>query len=214
LINIPNLGIILPRMGTTTQTVNLSNALFSKVQQRVLGLIFAHPDRSFYTSEIIRTVDSGTGAVERELSRLLRSGLVSVERIGNQKHYRANQHSPIFEELHGLILKTLALKVPLRQALEPYADKIKAAFVFGSVAKGTDNAQSDIDLMVIEDGLNYSELYTALQNVEDRVRRKINPVFLTMNEWRRRSSQEGSFVKKLGAQPKLFVLGSKRDLHA
>jgi predicted nucleotidyltransferase len=201
-------------MGTTTQTVNLSNALFSKVQQRVLGLIFAHPDRSFYTSEIIRTVDSGTGAVERELSRLLRSGLVSVERIGNQKHYRANQHSPIFEELHGLILKTLALKVPLRQALEPYADKIKAAFVFGSVAKGTDNAQSDIDLMVIEDGLNYSELYTALQNVEDRVRRKINPVFLTMNEWRRRSSQEGSFVKKLGAQPKLFVLGSKRDLHA
>jgi len=214
LIKIPNLGIILPRMGTTTQTVNLSNALFSKVQQRVLGLIFAHPDRSFYTSEIIRTVDSGTGAVERELSRLLRSGLVSVERIGNQKHYRANQHSPIFEELHGLILKTVALKVPLRQALEPYADKIKAAFVFGSVAKGTDNAQSDIDLMVIEDGLNYSELYTALQNVEDRVRRKINPVFLTMNEWRRRSSQEGSFVKKLGAQPKLFVLGSKRDLHA
>src|SRR5260370_730672 len=103
---IPNFGIIVPKMGTNGPAINLSSALFSKVQQRVLGLIFAHPDRSFYTSEIIRIVDSGTGAVERELSRLQRSGLVSVERIGNQKHYRANQEAPIFEELHGLVLKT------------------------------------------------------------------------------------------------------------
>lgn len=201
-------------MGMNTPTVSLSNALFSKVQQRVLGLIFAYPDRSFYTSEIIRTIDSGTGAVERELSRLQQSGLVSVERIGNQKHYRANPHSPIFAELQGLVLKTVALKVPLKQALDPHADKIKAAFVFGSVAKGTDNAASDIDLLVVGDGLDYSELYTALQDAEDRVGRKINPVFLTTNEWRRRSSQDGSFVKKLGAHPKLFVLGTKRDLAA
>jgi predicted nucleotidyltransferase len=199
-------------MGRFASTVNLSSALFSKVQQRVLGLIFAHPDRSFYTSEIIKTVDSGTGAVERELSRLQRSGLVSVERIGNQKHYRANRHSPIFEELHGLVLKTVALKEPLKTALEPHAHTIKAAFVFGSVAKGTDHAGSDIDLMVIGDRLNYSELYTALQNAEDRVRRKINPIFLSVDEWRRRSSEDGSFAGKLGSRPKLFLLGSKRDL--
>src|SRR5215472_11857453 len=115
------------------EEISLSNALFSKVQQRVLALIFGHSDRSFYTSEIVRSVDSGSGAVERELSRLQRSGLVSAERIGNQKHYRANRHSPIFEELHRLILKTVALKVPLTQALEPYTDRIKAAFIFGSV---------------------------------------------------------------------------------
>jgi predicted nucleotidyltransferase len=201
-------------MGTSIQAINLSSALFSKVQQRVLGLIFAHPDRSFYTSEIIRAVDSGTGAVARELLRLQRSGLVSVERIGNQKHYRANQDAPIFEELHGLILKTVALKDPLKTALEPWADKIETAFVYGSVAKGTDNAQSDIDLMVIGESLNYSDLYTALQDVEDRVRRKINPMFLTMDEWRRRSSRDGSFAQKLGANPKLFILGSQRDLTA
>ena len=103
-------------MGTSnTEAVSPSNALFSKVQQRVLGLIFAHPERSFYTSEIIRTVGSGTGAVERELSRLQRSGLVSVERIGNQKHYRANPHSPIFDELQGLVLKTVALSELLKE---------------------------------------------------------------------------------------------------
>ncbi len=190
----------------------LSNALFSKVQQRVLGLIFAHPDRSFYTSEIIKRVNSGTGAVERELSRLQRSGLVSVERIGNQKHYRANQRSPVFDELHGLVLKTVALQEPLKSALEPWADAIKSAFVYGSVAKGTDNATSDIDLMVIGDDLNYSDLYGALQDAEDRVKRKINPMFVTVGEWRRRSAAEGSFINKLRSQPKLFVLGSKRDL--
>ncbi len=199
-------------MGTATEAISPSNALFSKVQQRVLGLIFAHPERSFYTSEIIRTVASGTGAVERELSRLQRSGLVSVERIGNQKHYRANRHSPIFEELQGLVLKTVALSELLKNALEPFANKIKTAFVYGSVAKATDTAQSDIDVMVIGDDLNYSDLYTAFQHAEDRVLRKINPAFLTSEEWQQRSSQAGSFARKLAVGPKMFILGTKRDL--
>jgi predicted nucleotidyltransferase len=137
-------------MGTiSTDAISLSNALFSKVQQRVLALIFGQPERSFYTSEIKRNVNSRTGAVERELSRLQRSGLVSIERIGNQKHYRANSQSPIFAELHSLVIKTVALTEPLRKSLEPYSDKIKAAFVYGSVAKGMDTARSDIDLLVI-----------------------------------------------------------------
>jgi predicted nucleotidyltransferase len=201
-------------MGTNLETINLSNALFSKVQQRVLGLIFASPDRSFYTSEIIRTVASGTGAVERELSRLRRSGLVSVERIGNQRHYRANRHSPIFEELQGLVLKTVALSEFLKKALEPFASEIKIAFIFGSVAKGTDTAQSDIDVMVIGDDLNYSDLYTAFRHAEDRLLRKINPAFLTSQEWRQRSSQAGSFARKLALGPKTFILGTQRDLRA
>src|SRR6201985_2925922 len=103
------------------EVVSMSNALFSKVQQRVLALIFAHPERSFYTSEIVRRIHSGTGAVERELSRLERSGLVSVERIGNQKHFRANRESPVFAELRSLVLKTVGLTEPLRKALQPYS---------------------------------------------------------------------------------------------
>src|SRR5258706_1898028 len=123
-------------------TVSLSNALFSKVQQRVLALIFGQPERSFYASEIIRHVRSGTGAVERELTRLKSSGLVSVERIGNQKHYRANPQSPTFAELKSLVRKTVALAEPLKESLEPLSDGIDAAFVYGSVAKGTDTARS------------------------------------------------------------------------
>src|SRR5262245_16735943 len=136
-------------MGTISSPVSLSNALFSKVQQRVLALIFGHPERSFYTSEIVRHVRSGVGAVERELSKLERSGLVSVERIGNQKHYRADPEAPIFEELRGLVEKTVGLTGPFRRSFEPYAHAIKTAFIYGSVAKQTDTAHSDIDLMVI-----------------------------------------------------------------
>jgi predicted nucleotidyltransferase len=194
------------------EAVSIANALFSKVQQRVLALIFGHSERSFYTSEIVRSVHSGTGAVERELSRLQRSGLVSVERIGNQKHYRANHRSPVFEELQSLVLKTVALTEPVRKSLEPYSDTIKTAFVYGSVAKGVDTAQSDIDLTVIGDELDYAELYTALQNAESILRRKISPIFLSPEDWRRKASQKGSFVSTISALPKLFIFGSEEDI--
>ncbi len=194
--------------------VSISNALFSKVQQRVLALIFGHPERSFYTSEIVRRVHSGTGAVERELSRLQRSGLVSVERIGNQKHFRANRESPVFAELQGLVIKTVALTEPLRKALQPYSNNIKAAFVFGSVAKGSDTARSDIDLMVIGDDLTYSDLYSALQNAESLLQRQVSPLFLSVRDWRRKASQQDSFASKIKAQPKLFIVGSEKDIEA
>jgi predicted nucleotidyltransferase len=192
--------------------VNLSTALFSGVQQRVLALIFGHPDRSFYTSEIIRSVHSGTGAVERELSRLEQSGLVLVERIGNQKHFRANRASPIFEELQSIVLKTAGMAEPLRQSLAPYSDRIKFAFVYGSIAKGTDTARSDIDLMVIGDNLNYSDLYAALQNAENILGRLVNPNFLTPPDWLRKVANEDSVIAKINSQPKLFIIGTETEL--
>jgi predicted nucleotidyltransferase len=157
-------------------------------------------------SGLYRMSDDERAAVNQGLAEADQGKFISDDVIAKE--------APIFAEQHGLVLKTVALKEPLKTALEPYADKIKAAFVYGSVAKETDNARSDIDIMVIGDGLNYSDLYTALQDVEDRVRRKINPMFLSLDEWRRRSAKDGSFTKKLGAHPKLFILGSERDLHA
>ena len=197
----------------TVDAISISNALFSKVQQRVLALVFGQPERSFYMSQIVRSVHSGTGAVERELSRLQRSGLVSVERVGNQKHYRANQRSPVFAELHSLVIKTVALTEPLRKSLEPFSDKIKTAFVYGSVAKGADTVQSDIDLMVIGDELSYSELYAAIQDAESELCRKVSPMFLSVKDWRRKASEKGSFVSKVNGLPKIFVLGSEEDLN-
>src|SRR5215813_1741157 len=149
------MGSIIPNMGIMLHQLNISDALFSSTRQRVLGLLFGNPERSFYTSEIVKRARSGTGAVERELSRLLRSGLVSVSKVGNQKHYRADPESPVYEELRGLVLKTFGLTEPLREALAPYAEKIDAAFVYGSVAKRTDTARSDIDVKENGDDLSY-----------------------------------------------------------
>ena len=200
-------------MGTTIET-SLSSALFSNVQKRVLGLIFGQPERSFYTSEIMRNVRSGTGAVERELTRLKDSGLVSVQRIGNQKHYRANPDSPIFEELKSLVMKTVALTEPIRESLEPIAKTIDTAFIYGSFAKGTDTAASDIDLMVIGDNLDYAGLYSAALDAETKLGRKVSPNLLSRKDWIKKANDPGSFVSKVQKLPKIFVIGSEKNLQA
>jgi hypothetical protein len=125
-------------MGRTAKpprAASLADALFSTVQQRVLGLLFGHPERSFYASELIQLVGAGSGAVQREIARLEQSGLVTMHRSGAQKHYRANPKSPLFRELRSIARKTVGLAEPLRAALEPLKAQIAASFVYGSVAK-------------------------------------------------------------------------------
>jgi predicted nucleotidyltransferase len=190
----------------------IADALFSRARQRVLAILFGRPDRDFQGAELIRLAGSGTGATHRELTRLAASGLVSVTRIGNQKRYRANRDSPIFGELHGLMLKTVGLAGPLREALAPFAGRIRAAFVYGSVAKATDTAKSDIDLMVLTDQLAYADIYKALQAAEAVLRRPVNPNLMSPRDWKRKRAQDGSFAAKIARQPKIFVLGSDSDL--
>jgi predicted nucleotidyltransferase len=193
-------------------TTSLPDALFSRVQQRVLALLFGQPNRSFYASELIRLANSGTGAVLRELDRLVESGLVSVKRVGNQKHYQANARSPIFRELNRIVLKTVGLVIPLRQALATKRSKITAAFIYGSIAKGRDTANSDIDLMVISDKLAYPDLYAALQRAEATLNRTINPNVLRLEDWKRKVADKNPFVSRIIAQPKIFVIGSEDEL--
>lgn len=217
--NVPVLGMIVPKMGKRTTAMNppitptgLADALFTPVQQRVLGLLFGQPERVYQSSELIRLADSGTGAVHRLLTRLAEAGLVTAERVGNQKHYRTNPDSPVFAELRGLIGKTTGLAMPLRVALDPLAAKINVAFVYGSIAKGTDHAASDIDLMVIAQKLDYADLYTALQGAEAALARPINPSLMAPGEWRRKLAQRGSFAARVAAQPRIFVIGSDDGL--
>ena len=207
------MGSILPDMGITLETATgLAQALFSKVEQRVLGLLFGQPDRSFQGAELIRLARSGDGAVHRVLTRLAKSGLVTVTPIGNQKHYRANPKSPIFHELHGIIVKTVGLAAPLQAALAPFARTIEAAFVFGSMAKGTDSAKSDIDLMLIADELTYSDLFSALQSAEATLGRPVNPTIYSREELRTRRAGEDPFLQRVLSQPKVWLIGSEHAL--
>lgn len=198
-------------MGTKSPS-GVADALFSPVQQRLLALLFAQPQRRFQSAEVIRLAGSGTGAVHRQLQRLTDAGLLSVTRVGNQKHYQANRDSPVFEELHGLVIKTVGLVEPIRKALAPLAVRIRAAFVYGSVAKGTEHAASDVDLMVLSASLHHADLYEGLQRAERELGRVINPTLLTLDEWRAKRARRGSFAARVAAAPRLFVIGCADDI--
>lgn len=195
-------------------TTSLSNALFSGTQQRVLRCLFGQPGRSFTVSELIHATRAGSGAVQREIARLAGSGLLTMQQVGNQKHYRANPDCPIHDELAAIVRKTFGLAVPLQAALAPLAGRIDLAFIYGSVAQDRDTATSDIDLMLVSDSLTYSEAMTTLHPVAEELGRAINPTIHDRSEWRRRIATGNSFVARVMAQPKTWLIGSDSALRA
>jgi predicted nucleotidyltransferase len=206
-IKIPKLGIKKHKQNIAPITSGVADALFTKVQQRVLAVLFGNHARSFYSNELIALAGSGSGAVQRELAQLVAADLVTVKRVGNQKHYQANAFAPVFEELRGLVLKTAGLIDVLRSALAPLAAQIDQAFVYGSIAKGKDTATSDVDLMVITEKISYADLFTALEPGTNRLQRPVNPTLYSRVEFDRRIRDGNAFVKRVMAQPKLWVIG-------
>jgi predicted nucleotidyltransferase len=210
-INMPNMGMKAKVIPIPPRT-SLADALFSTTQQRVLAYLFGQPERSFFATELIGLAGGGSGAVQRELARLEQSGLVTVTRMGTQKHYQANPKSPIFAELCAIARKTVGLAEPLREALAPLAKRIKVAFVFGSVAKRTDTAASDIDVLVLSDSVDYVDVFAALQSAEAKLGRTVNPTVYKPADWRKQHKNGNAFVVKVAAQPKLFLIGTEDDL--
>ena len=189
-----------------------ADALFTKTQQRVLGLLYGNPSRSFYSNEIVRLSGVGIGTVHRELARLHASGLVTAGLIGNQKHYQANRAAAVFDELRGLALKTFGVADVLRSALEPLASRIRAAFVHGPVAAGKDSAGQKVDLMVLSDYLAYGELIAALAPAERALGRGVNPAIYGRVEFMRRASQEGGYPGRALEGPRILLIGSDVDI--
>jgi len=224
-LHLPYLGIILPFMGTNPRhriseaaalyaSTNLADALFTATQQRVLACLFGEPGRTWSISELIQTTGAGSGAVQREVARLSGSGLLLMEQIGNQKRYRANPDAPIHDELAAIVRKTFGLAAPLREALAPLEDRLDMAFVYGSVAKGSDTARSDIDLMLVTDDLTYPDVMAALHPLMERLGREINPTLYTRADLRKRIAAGNSFVTRVLAQPRLWLIGGEHDLAA
>lgn len=196
-------------MGTIAAPISPADALFPEVLQRVLGLVMQEPDRAFQSAELIRRVEAGTGAVHRLLKRLVAGSLLEVEWIGSQKFYRANRSHPVFEDLRGLVLKTVGLAEPLKAALSPVESEIDAAFVFGSVARGEETAESDVDLMILSDTVSYSDLYEILPEAEAKIGRSVEPHLQTLPEWRKKLRDGHFFTLDVSREPKIFVVGSE-----
>lgn len=186
---------------------SLADALFPKVRQRVLAVLFAKPDQSFYANEIISIAQSGTGAVQRELADLSEAGLITVTKVGNQKHFQANTKSPVYAELRGLVLKSVGLADVLRRALDPLADHIEIAFIYGSLANQTDKTQSDVDVLLVSATLSYSEVFAGLEIASQQLKRNINPTLYTPDEFAQRLDQDQAFITRVMQQPKIWLIG-------
>ena len=187
---------------------SLADALFTSTQQRVLALLFGQPNRSFFVTELVALADSGSGAVQRELARLAQSGLVTVTKVGNQKHYQANNDSPLFKELCSIINKTVGLQEPVRAALDSLADKISLALIYGSIAKQSDTAASDVDLLLVSNQLTLEEIYSTLAPVEKLLDRSVNPTLYTQKEFDQRRKTKNTFVSRVLNGPTIILIGS------
>lgn len=196
-------------VGRIDAPTSIADALFTTTQQRVLALLFGQPSRSFFASQLIAQTGSGSGAVQRELKRLASSGIVTVARIGKQKHYKANPDCPVFEELCALALKTVAMVEPIRQALEPIGDRIELALLYGSLVEGTDTATSDIDLLVVADNLTLEALYATLEPVEASLDRQISPTLYTTEEFATRRAAGNAFLARVLAGQHLVLIGNR-----
>jgi predicted nucleotidyltransferase len=195
-----------------TTGLGLGDALFSKTQRQVLGLLFGNPERSYYAKEIVRYAGVGIGSVQRELEKLAGVGLLTVTQIGNQKHYQANRRAPIYEELRGIVLKTFGLADVLRKALASCSGRIDVAFIYGSVAKATDTASSDIDVMIVGQDLSYSEVVALLAETEAQLGRTVSPTIYKPADFARKLGEDNAFLSRVVGQPKIFLIGSEDDI--
>ena len=193
-------------MGTVSD--NLNSALFGKVRSSVLALLFSHGDESFYFREVERALGVGRGAVQRELTRLVRAGLVIRHKRGNQVYYQANRKSAVFSELKSLVTKTCGAGGVLREALEPMKDQITIALIYGSLAKGNETADSDVDVLIIGD-VTFAEVVDLMESAEKSIGREINPSVYPVEEFVTKASQGQHFVASLIGEPKIFLLGDE-----
>jgi predicted nucleotidyltransferase len=190
---------------------SIGDALFTKTQQNVLGLLFGKPDKRFYTNEIMRWAAMGRGTVSRELDRLVRAGLLSITKQGNQNYYQANANNPVYEELVGIVKKTFGVADHIKDTLIPLDENIELAFIYGSIAKGTETNTSDIDLMLVGKDLSYGNVVEVLLPLEESLQRTINPTIYDIKDFVARLKEDDSFVTRVTEQPKIIIKGSEND---
>lgn len=190
----------------------LGDVLFTKTQQKVLGLLFGKPDETFYLNEIVRLAGIGKGTVSRELEKMQKADLISTFRIGNQNHYQANKDCPIFEELSGIVRKTFGVSDVIKQALLEFEDEIDYAFVYGSLAKGEEATKSDIDLLIVTESLEYADVMNTLIDAEKLLARPINPSIYNAKQIKDKLKSKNSFISRIFEQDKIWIKESQDDI--
>lgn len=190
---------------------SLASAIFPGYRRQILGLLFLRPDESFHGREVARRTGLSPGTVTRELRRLAEVGLLNGESRGNQIIYGANRSCPVFKEVAGILRKTSGLGDELARSLATVSDAVRVAFVHGSMARGTQNAGSDVDLIVIG-SVDFGSVTDALYPLQKSLGREVNPKIFSVREWGAQLKSRSAFTMEVLKKPKLFVIGEEAEL--
>lgn len=191
----------------------LGHILFPlQYRRRLLAVLFMRAGQWFHLRELERlTAAASVGSLKKELDLLSGAGLLKVQKVGNQTQFCANADHPVYPELLGLVRKSIGLVDVLHAALAPLADQVRVAFVYGSVAKGSEGPHSDVDVMVLGD-VGFGDVVNALYDSQTVLGREVNPKVMALTEWRSRKLAGDSFVQDLLGKPRLLVMGTNDEL--
>lgn len=195
----------------STHSIALSDVLFGQIRSGVLALLYGQVDKSFYVRQIARHVNASVGAVQRELEKLAEVDLISRTSVGNQVFYQVNQRNPVFAEMRSLVSKTVGIFNILQSALEQLAERVTIAFVYGSVARQEEKAESDIDLMIIGD-VGLDDVPARLSHVETKLGRAVNPTVYSVSEFKKKLEEGNHFLNAVVSGNKVFLIGNEDEL--
>jgi len=196
---------------TLHSKVMLETLFRSRLRAKALAWLFTHPDQRYFVRQLTALIGEDSTNLSRELARLEKTGVLVSATEGRQKYYQANRRSPVFDELHGLMLKTAGVADTLRKALEPRAGDIRLAFIFGSMAGRTENRLSDVDLLVVGD-LSFGDVVDLVSDAETVLNREVNPVVYTIEEFYKRSSEDHHFVRDVLSGDRILLVGDENEL--
>lgn len=182
----------------------------SRLRAKLLGWFFTHSDERYFIRQLELLLKENATNISRELIRLETMGILVSKRVGNQKHYQANKKCPFFQELKGLILKTLGVAGTIREGLKEFSG-VKYAFIYGSFAKKIETAESDVDLMLIGK-IDLNHLDDSLPKIEKKLGRTINYTYYTLREFNKKRKAGDGFIKNVLKDEKIMLVGSKDEL--
>lgn len=191
--------------------IKLLDALFPKTRQGILAALLGQPEKTWYVSELARRMGVPSSSLQRELQDLTQVGILKSHRQGRMAYYQANTDSPVYPDLRGLLLKTAGVVDVLADALKPLASKLELVFVYGSIASGTEQSDSDIDLMVVGK-VAPASLALPLRHAREQLGRAINPTIYTPAEFDQKRTAKDHFLSQVLARPRLVVLQKQHDL--